>query len=336
MPSEGTAPLITLDGVGKTFGTGASAHRALDGIGLTIAQNELFTLLGPSGCGKTTLLRLLAGFEHPTEGRILLDGADLTALPPHRRPINTVFQSYALFPHMTVAENVAYGLNRLGQDRRRVAARVAEMLELVRLSDLSARRPAQLSGGQQQRVALARALAPSPRLLLLDEPLSALDLKLRRGMQAELKRLQRETGITFVLVTHDQGEALSMSDRIAVMNAGRVLQIGQPEEIYDRPVNRFVADFIGEANILPANLLGLGSGHVAVRPERISLHPPGVDGIAVTITGSTYMGNSVIYDLRTGADLALTAVSPGPVAGLAPGSAAVCVFELGHIRKLSN
>jgi spermidine/putrescine transport system ATP-binding protein len=336
MPSETAAPLIRIEGVGKTFGQGAAAHPALDGIDLAIAQNELFTLLGPSGCGKTTLLRLLAGFEHPTRGRILLDGADLTALPPHRRPINTVFQSYALFPHMTVAENVGYALDRLGHDRARRNARVAEMLDLVRLSDLAARRPAQLSGGQQQRVALARALAPAPRLLLLDEPLSALDLKLRRGMQAELKRLQRETGITFVLVTHDQGEALSMSDRIAVMNAGRVLQVGQPEDIYDRPVNRFVADFIGEANILPAALFGLGTGHVAVRPERISLHAAGNPGIAVTITGATYMGNSVVHDLRTEDGLALTAVTSGPVAGLASGGQAVCVIEPDHLRKLAD
>jgi spermidine/putrescine transport system ATP-binding protein len=336
MPSETPSPLIRIEGVGKAFGQGAAAHRALDKIDLTIAQNELFTLLGPSGCGKTTLLRLLAGFEHPTQGRILLEGADLTALPPHRRPINTVFQSYALFPHMTVAENVGYALDRLGHDRARRNARVAEMLDLVRLSDLAARRPAQLSGGQQQRVALARALAPSPRLLLLDEPLSALDLKLRRGMQAELKRLQRETGITFVLVTHDQGEALSMSDRIAVMNAGRVLQIGQPEDIYDRPVNRFVADFIGEANILPAALFGLGAGHVAVRPERISLHAAGHPGIAVTITGATYMGNSVVHDLRTEDGLALTAVTSGPVVGLASGGHAVCVIEPDHLRKLAD
>ena len=219
MPGEAAGRLVQIQGVTKDFGAGVATFRALDDVSLTIQTNEFFTLLGPSGCGKTTLLRLLAGFEHPTAGVILLDGKHVADDPPNRRPVNTVFQSYALFPHMSVAQNVAFGLERQGLRGAAVTERVAAMLKLVRLDHIAERRPQQLSGGQQQRVALARALAPQPRLLLLDEPLSALDLKLRRGMQVELKRIQRETGITFVLVTHDQEEALSMSDRIAVMDA---------------------------------------------------------------------------------------------------------------------
>ena len=272
-PQGGPAPLVEIRNLSKVFGEGAGAVRALDDVSLDIAANEFFTLLGPSGCGKTTLLRLLAGFEHPTSGTLRLDGRDLTLDPPNKRPVNTVFQSYALFPHMSVARNVGFGLARLGIDGAAASARVAAMLRLVHLEAMAERLPAQLSGGQQQRVALARALAPGPRLLLLDEPLSALDLKLRRGMQVELKRLQRETGITFVLVTHDQEEALSMSDRIAVMQAGRIMQLGAPAEIYERPVTRFVADFIGEANVLPGALFGHAAPFVAIRPERIGLVP---------------------------------------------------------------
>jgi spermidine/putrescine transport system ATP-binding protein len=236
--------------VSKVFGQGAEATRALDDVSVAISENEFFTLLGPSGCGKTTLLRLIAGFDFPTEGSILLDGADIAALPPFRRPVNTVFQSYALFPHLTVAGNVAFGLEMLGKPKAEVAARVAAMLKLVRLETLGSRRTDEISGGQQQRVALARALAPSPKVLLLDEPLSALDYKLRKEMQIELKRMQHETGITFVFVTHDQEEALTMSDRIAVMSGGRILQVGAPRDIYEHPADRFVADFIGETNFL--------------------------------------------------------------------------------------
>jgi spermidine/putrescine transport system ATP-binding protein len=293
-------PLVEIDGVSKRFGTGPEAVAALAGVSLAIRRNEFFTLLGPSGCGKTTLLRLVAGFEHPTGGAIRLDGKDLVALPPHRRPVNTVFQSYALFPHMSVARNVAFGLERLGRPRAEVRARVAAVLALVRMAALAERRPAELSGGQQQRVALARALAPSPRLLLLDEPLSALDLKLRREMQGELKRLQRETGVTFVLVTHDQEEALAMSDRIAVMNAGAVLQVGAPEEIYGRPRTRFVADFIGEANIVPGSLAGLEAPLVAVRPERVRLALGG-PGLAGTIRAVTFLGSDVLYEVELAA-----------------------------------
>jgi spermidine/putrescine ABC transporter ATP-binding subunit len=263
-------PLVRIENASKTFGTGATAVAALDDVSLQIEPNEFFTLLGPSGCGKTTLLRMIAGFEHPDGGALLLDGRDVSDEPPNRRPVNMVFQSYALFPHMSAARNVAFGLERQGLLRRDVERRVADMLALVRLDSLANRKPAELSGGQQQRVALARALAPRPKLLLLDEPLSALDVKLRRDMQVELKRIQRETGITFVLVTHDQEEALSMSDRIAVMRDGRIEQIGTPHEIHDRPRSHFVADFMG-ANILPGALVGRAAEHVAIRPERIEL-----------------------------------------------------------------
>jgi len=297
----------------KTFGFGAI--RALDGVSLVVRSNEFFTLLGPSGCGKTTLLRLIAGFENQDSGTILLDGNPLDGLPPYRRPVNTVFQSYAVFPHLTVAENVAFGLEMQRRPRVEIAERVDEILTLVKLQGLDARKPSQLSGGQQQRVALARALANKPRLLLLDEPLSALDLKLRKEMQLELKRLQSEVGITFVFVTHDQQEALTMSDRIAVMRGGRILQIGTPEEIYEHPTARFVADFIGEANLLDATRVGprqfrLDSGTVleaeetgpatdlvtlVVRPERAFLAPLGGAVPAARIEQVVYTGSDTIY-----------------------------------------
>ena len=227
---------------------------ALNDVSLKIDNNEFFTLLGPSGCGKTTLLRLIAGFEHPTKGSISLNKEDISFLPPNKRPVNTVFQNYALFPHMTVGGNIAFGLEMMGMSKLDVKKTVDEMLELVEMEELINRRPAELSGGQQQRVALARALAPKPQVLLLDEPLSALDLKLRKQMQLELKRLQSETGITFVFVTHDQEEALTMSNRIAVMSAGKVLQVGSPREIYHYPENRFVANFVGDSNFLTAEI----------------------------------------------------------------------------------
>lgn len=247
-------------GLSKSYGAGATAFQALQDVNLQIAQNEFFTLLGPSGCGKTTLLRLIAGFDFPTEGQILLDGADIALLPPFCRPINTVFQNYALFPHMSVAENIGFGLKMQGMRRAQVKARVDQMLRLVRMEAMADRRTSAISGGQQQRVALARALAPQPKVLLLDEPLSALDYKLRKEMQIELKRLQTETGITFVFVTHDQEEALTMSDRIAVMSGGRVLQVGDPRQIYYAPTDRFVADFIGESNFLTGRITGK-AGH---------------------------------------------------------------------------
>ncbi|MEZ5756438.1 MAG: ABC transporter ATP-binding protein [Paracoccaceae bacterium] len=225
-------------------------------VSFTIQEGEFFTLLGPSGCGKTTLLRLIAGFEPPSGGALLLDGQDIAQSPPNRRPVNTVFQNYALFPHMTVAENVGFALGARGRPRAEIAETVERMLALVQLSHLAQRKSAELSGGQQQRVALARALAPKPRILLLDEPLSALDMKLRKEMQIELKRLQEETGLTFIFVTHDQEEALTMSDRIAVMAGGRIQQIATPRALYDQPANRFVAGFIGETNLLAAQCAG--------------------------------------------------------------------------------
>ena len=255
---------ITIERICMEFGTPGQGLKALDDVSLEIRANEFFTLLGPSGCGKTTLLRLIAGFEQPSSGSIRLYGDAMEGLPPFKRPVNTVFQSYALFPHMTVAENIAFGLEMQGKQRSDIDATVQKMLDLVRLPDVGKRRADQLSGGQQQRIALARALASRPKVLLLDESLSALDLKLRKEMQIELKRLQHETGITFIFVTHDQEEALTMSDRIAVMSAGRILQVGSPRDIYDRPAERFVADFIGETNFLDARIDSLDGAKAKV------------------------------------------------------------------------
>jgi len=246
---------ISVTQVSKIFGHGKDRVAALDNVSVDIQENEFFTLLGPSGCGKTTLLRLIAGFEHPNNGHILLHGEEISHLPPFKRPVNTVFQNYALFPHLTVGENIGFGLSMQDKPAAEIDATVSEMLQLVQMESLRDRRTDQISGGQQQRVALARALAPHPRVLLLDEPLSALDYKLRKGMQIELKRLQHETGITFIFVTHDQEEALTMSDRIAVMDRGQILQVGSPNDIYDRPSQRFVADFIGDTNFLTAELI---------------------------------------------------------------------------------
>ncbi|MCA3555875.1 ABC transporter ATP-binding protein [Aestuariivirga sp.] len=256
---------IEAKGVTKQFGAGQDAVKALDNVSVSIRENEFFTLLGPSGCGKTTLLRLIAGFDFPTEGEILLYGEDIAPLPPFKRPVNTVFQSYALFPHMTVAQNIGFGLEMLGKPKSEIDARVTTMLRLVRMEELANRRTSQISGGQQQRVALARALAPQPKVLLLDEPLSALDAKLRKDMQIELKRLQNETGITFIFVTHDQEEALTMSDRIAVMSKGKILQIGSPRDVYDRPSVRFVANFIGETNFLEGEAAGIEGSFARVK-----------------------------------------------------------------------
>ena len=241
---------IEAKGIVKAFGQGQTPRAPWTTCRSPFARTSSSPCSGPSGCGKTTLLRLIAGFEYPTEGAILLYGEDIAGLPPFKRPVNTVFQSYALFPHLTVAENIAFGLQMLGRPKDEIAPRVAAMLKLVHMEELGGRRTDQISGGQAQRVALARALAPSPKVLLLDEPLSALDYKLRKEMQIELKRMQHETGITFVFVTHDQEEALTMSDRIAVMSNGKILQVGSPRDIYDKPADRFVADFIGETNFL--------------------------------------------------------------------------------------
>ncbi|MGY6410364.1 MAG: ABC transporter ATP-binding protein [Alkalilacustris sp.] len=256
---------IEIGGLSKVFGQGAQAFRALSDVSLTIRRGEFFTLLGPSGCGKTTLLRLIAGFEQPSAGTLRIGGREVAGLGPNQRPVNTVFQNYALFPHMSVADNIGFGLLMQGRPAAERRETVARMLRLVRMEAMADRRPTAISGGQQQRVALARALAPQPRVLLLDEPLSALDLKLRKEMQSELKRLQTETGITFVFVTHDQEEALTMSDRIAVMSEGRILQTGAPEEIYNRPADRFVADFIGDTNFLEAEVAEVSGRAATVR-----------------------------------------------------------------------
>jgi putrescine transport system ATP-binding protein len=286
--------IVRIEGVTKRFG----AITAVDNVDLVIERGELFALLGSSGCGKTTLLRLLAGFETPDAGRLIIDGQDMTGVPPHRRPINMMFQSYALFPHMNVADNVGYGLRREGLPKAEIATRVAAVLEQVRLSDYAARRPAQLSGGQRQRVALARALVKRPKLLLLDEPLAALDRKLREGTRFELVRLQEELGLTFVMVTHDQEEAMSMAGRLAVMDLGRVVQVGTPHEVYERPRSRFVADFIGIANILP-----IGDGRwLALRPEKIALcatRPDTAHAVAGRIVDVAYEGDRSLYRVAT-------------------------------------
>ncbi len=284
--------IISIENVTKSFG----AVQALRETSLDIEANEFFALLGPSGCGKTTLLRMLAGFEEPTTGRIIIDGEDMSRVPPNKRPVNMVFQSYAVFPHMSVADNVGYGLKVTGVARSEINRAVAEALDQVGLGGFSARKPDQLSGGQRQRVALARALVKRPKVMLLDEPLSALDAKLREAMQMELAKLQLDVGITFVIVTHDQDEALSMADRIAVMSAGEVQQVGDPADIYESPANRFVADFIGKVNLIDGEVTGttgdklnIATAHgamaldvdraasgkvaVAIRPEKIRISP---------------------------------------------------------------
>jgi len=331
---------------------GSPPVEALASVDLEIADNEFFTLLGPSGCGKTTMLRLIAGFEHPTSGTLQMFGEDLLALPPYKRAVNTVFQSYALFPHLSVARNVAFGLEMLGKPKAEIKATVGEMLELVQMSHLADRQTSQISGGQQQRVALARALAPRPRLLLLDEPLSALDFKLRKEMQLELKRLQTETGITFIFVTHDQEEALTMSDRIAVMGTGAIRQIGSPRDIYERPAERFVADFIGDTNFVPARITaardetadvilasgrstsahlpqgGARSGEVtlAIRPEHARLVGAGDGLLEGTISNIVYFGTDTHIHMaledgtafvlrRQNSDQAQTPIATGDRAG---------------------
>jgi spermidine/putrescine transport system ATP-binding protein len=325
------AKSVALESVTKRFGD----VTAVDGIDLGIEEGEFFTMLGPSGCGKTTTLRMIAGFEEPTGGRLSIDGVDMLGIPPHKRPTNTVFQSYALFPHLSVKENVAFGLKRKGVEKSEIERRVREELERVGLAAEANRRPSQLSGGMQQRVALARALVNLPRVLLLDEPLGALDLKLRKGLQVELKKIQREVGITFVYVTHDQEEALTMSDRIAVMNRGRIEQIGDPEEVYDRPATTFVAGFIGVSNLMPGTVrqggpdgeVELDSGvkvstdvdgfrpgercHAVVRPEKLYLgadrDEPTVEGL---VESSVYLGTSTQLIVRLPGDVRITVLVP--------------------------
>lgn len=352
-------PSIEARHIAKHFGQGDVAVRALDDVSVTIGQGEFFTLLGPSGCGKTTLLRMIAGFESPTSGQIFLEGQDITALPPNKRPVNTVFQSYALFPHLTVAQNIAFGLEMQGKPRTEVSATTERMLALVKLEQMAGRKVSQLSGGQQQRIALARALAPKPKVLLLDEPLSALDLKLRQAMQIELKRLQLETGITFIFVTHDQEEALTMSDRIAVMSAGKIQQIGGAREIYNRPANRFVASFIGETNLLPATIEAgratlkaggqveavgsegrTGAVTLAVRPEQVRI--VGVDeagALPATIRNLVYFGTDThcYMELADGSEVVARQQSPasGDV-GLEQGSKVGLRFATGAVQILGD
>jgi spermidine/putrescine transport system ATP-binding protein len=329
-------PAIELVGVVKEFHARGEVITAVRWLDLAIREGEFFSLLGPSGCGKTTTMRMIAGFEEPTQGAIRLHGSDVTAVPPNKRDVNMVFQSYALFPHMSVFENVAFGLRRKNVAKDELTRRVGEMLEIVDLAGRGQRRPRELSGGQQQRVALARALVNRPRALLLDEPLGALDLKLRQAMQVELKRIQREVGITFVYVTHDQNEALTMSDRIAVMNDGAVEHLGTPREIYEHPKTRFVAGFIGTSNLLAGTVTQAGVGsavievsaderiivpvpgtapapgsqlELTVRPEKIELSTarPAASGCVVrgTVTEVVYLGTSTNFSVTTttGADI---------------------------------
>jgi putative spermidine/putrescine transport system ATP-binding protein len=295
---------IEFRGVSRVYGE----LRAVDDVGFTVEPGEFFAMLGPSGSGKTTCLRLIAGFDLPTRGQVLLDGADVSAVPPYDRNVNTVFQDYALFPHMTVLENVAYGPRMRGVAAAERAGRARDMLELVQLGALGERRPAQLSGGQRQRVALARALINQPRVLLLDEPLGALDLKLREEMQIELKGLQKKLGITFVYVTHDQGEALSMADRVAVFNHGRIEQLAAPRELYARPATAFVARFVGSANVadqkLAAELLGAGAPPFAIRAEQVSVRDEaapdsgGVVATSGTVLAVQFLGAASRWQVR--------------------------------------
>jgi spermidine/putrescine transport system ATP-binding protein len=323
---EARGSAVKIEHIVKRFGEGDRAVYALADVSLDIHDNEFFTLLGPSGCGKTTLLRCIAGFEQPTDGRTLLFGDEIDELPPNKRPVNTVFQHYALFPHMTVAENVGFGLRMLKRSKSDIELVVQRILKLVHMDNLADRHSSQLSGGQQQRVALARALATQPKVLLLDEPLSALDLKLRQQMRVELKQLQEETGITFIFVTHDQEEALTMSDRIAVMSDGKVQQVGTPTDVYERPINHFVADFIGETNFFDVTVESVNDGKaicvapgrarvvveaikgckvgdsvtLSVRPERIRFADNGVDGgsLSGVIERQIYLGTDTHYQVR--------------------------------------
>lgn len=298
---------VVLDGVSCVFGSGAQTVRAVDRVDLTIEGGEFFTLLGPSGSGKTTCLRMIGGFTLPTSGSIRIGGEDVTHRPPYARPVNTVFQDYALFPHMSIRDNVAYGLMVQKVPKAERHRRADEMLALVRLPGVGDRRPMQLSGGQRQRVALARALINRPQVLLLDEPLGALDLKLREQMQTELKALQRQLGITFLFITHDQHEALSMSDRIGVFNQGRLEQVATPAALYNRPATRFVAEFVGAANVLDGELARQLSGlaSVMLRPERIELVGDGAGHVSATVIDSQYFG--AFHRLRV--DLAGTALA---------------------------
>ena len=346
------APILQFEQVSKRFG----ATVAVDGVSVDIAPGEFFALLGPSGCGKTTLMRMAAGFERPDEGRVLIDGADATDVPPHRRPVNMMFQSYALFPHMSVADNIAFGLKAAGLSRDAIALRVAEMVRLAQLQGLEKRKPHQLSGGQKQRTALARALARGTKLLLLDEPLGALDRKLREETQFELMDIQKRLGAAFVVVTHDQDEAMSMADRIAVMRAGKIEQIGAPSDIYERPRSRYVAEFIGEINIfdgaasrtgdvlrldtqdgaieagVPASASGSDRLAVAVRPERMRFAAAGEQGanrLAGVVHDVAYRGDHRIYRVRLASGALARVAVPSSLPQPQPGEAVTVAFDPG-------
>jgi spermidine/putrescine transport system ATP-binding protein len=342
---------------------------AVDSIDLAIASGEFFSLLGPSGCGKTTTLRLIAGFEQPTAGRILLDDTDVSAVPPHKRNVNTVFQSYALFPFLTVFDNVAFGLRNRRLDKKEIATRVGEALDLVKLGSFAKRRPGQLSGGQQQRVALARALVLKPSVLLLDEPLGALDAKLRRSLKVELKALQEQVGITFLYVTHDQEEALTMSDRLAVMRDGQIVQIGAPQAIYEEPADTYVADFLGVSNLMEVDVVSRGPGsccsvklgesvlqadyggdsapdrsHAVIRPERVRIEEFGTEGpnrIPAMVERLVYLGSSTQVFLRLAPGTELQALlqndgEQGQLAQLSQGTPVHAFLAPDAVRVLSG
>ncbi|HEX3712853.1 MAG TPA: ABC transporter ATP-binding protein [Trebonia sp.] len=357
---------IELVGLTKRFGHSSAEHTAVDGIDLTVSGGEFFSLLGPSGCGKTTTLRLIAGFEEPTAGRILLDGVDVSNLPPHKRNVNTVFQSYALFPFLSVFDNVAFGLKHAQVSKAETRQRVGDALALVSMSSFATRRPSQLSGGQQQRVALARALVLNPAVLLLDEPLGALDAKLRRSLKVELKALQERVGVTFIYVTHDQEEALTMSDRLAVMNAGRIAQIGTPQEVYESPADAYVADFLGAANLLDIEVSERGSdsassvklgdlvlttsnevpatpgakAQAVIRPERVRIEAhgsAGVNRVPALVERVVYLGAATQVMLRLATGESMQAVAPNEdAAGWSQGTPVHAYLPADALRVLAG
>jgi spermidine/putrescine transport system ATP-binding protein len=350
---------IELSGLSKRF-----SEIAVDNIDLTVASGEFFSLLGPSGCGKTTTLRLIAGFEQPTSGRILLDGVDVSEVPPHRRNVNTVFQSYALFPFLDVFDNVAFGLRHHGVGKADLRRRVDEALDLVKMTSFAKRRPGQLSGGQQQRVALARALILNPAVLLLDEPLGALDAKLRRSLKVELKALQERVGITFLYVTHDQEEALTMSDRLAVMNAGKIVQTGTPRQVYEEPADTYVADFLGAANLMEIEVVSAGSpgslrlgdwtlsshrceataagsAHAVIRPERVRIEAhgsPGENRVPAMVERVVFLGAATQVMLRLAAGVSVQALvqNDGERPDLAQGTPVHCFLPPDALRVLAG
>lgn len=355
--TQGQVELVTLR---KDFG----AMRAVDDIALSVRPGEFLSLLGPSGCGKTTTLRMIAGFETPTSGQIMLDGVDVVSVPPHKRNVHTVFQSYALFPHLNVFDNVAFGLRRSKAPQGDVRRRVGEALEMVQLTALERRKVTSMSGGQQQRVALARALVCRPAVLLLDEPLGALDARLRKNLQVELKALQERVGITFVYVTHDQDEALTMSDRIGVMHQGRLEQVASPQEIYDHPTTTFVAEFLGSSNLMPVTAASSNGAHtvrlgehrleiapegwadgrgsrISIRPERIELEDPETDGpnrLPGTVRRSVFHGSAVqvLIDLPTGDTIDVLVPHDGGATRLTPGAATTVHLPSGALRLLHD